>query len=334
MAGLTMVTVRPTHRRRGLLRGMINAHLADAAAHGEPVSGLWASDAVIYGRFGYGVAVEADELEVAGDDGFDRAPAGGFDAVVSLDAAAAAAQLPAVYARAAAGRPGMISRPPAWWTWRRFTDRADVRKGRSPRRHVACRRGGELTGYVVYRQKLDWDDAGHPAGKLDIEELIAVDATAEATLWQHVTHVDLFPRISWWNAPTDSLVPWLVDDRRNVVRGRNPDTLWLRLGDVAGALAARRYLADGSLRLGVRAPGSEEVAGWELTVEGGTGRCRASATAPELELDLATLGSIYLGGFAPSLLARAGAIRGSAEALARADRMFRWPTAPWSAEIF
>ena len=30
MAGLTMVTVRPTHRRRGLLRRLMDLHLADA----------------------------------------------------------------------------------------------------------------------------------------------------------------------------------------------------------------------------------------------------------------------------------------------------------------
>ena len=62
MAGLTMVTVRPTHRRRGILRGLISAHLDDARRRGEPIGGLWASESGIYGRFGYGMAAEGIDL--------------------------------------------------------------------------------------------------------------------------------------------------------------------------------------------------------------------------------------------------------------------------------
>src|SRR4051812_20794820 len=53
MAGLTMVGVRPTHRRRGLLRELMRLHLDDARRRGFPISGLWASEASIYQRFGY-----------------------------------------------------------------------------------------------------------------------------------------------------------------------------------------------------------------------------------------------------------------------------------------
>lgn len=336
MAGLTQVTVRPTHRRRGILRRLIGAHLAGAAAHGEPLSGLWASDALIYGRFGYGVAAEAEEMTVTPDAGFDRAPAGGFDAVAGLDDDAAAAELPAIYDRVAAVRPGMFSRVPAWWRWRRFADRADQRRGRSSRRHVVCRRGGAGTGYVVYRQHLEFDPAGRPAGTLFVEELAAVDAAAEATLWQYLAHVDLFPKIEWWNAPTDALATWLAADRRNVHRVRRSDTLWLHVGDVAAALAARRYAADGVVRLAVRPPDGGAPSRFELTVLGGAGRCAAlDSDTADLELDLAALGAIYLGAHPPSLVARTGAIRGSAATLAHADRMFLWPAAaPWCAEVF
>lgn len=336
MAGLTQVTVRPTHRRRGILRRLIGAHLAGAAAHGEPLSGLWASDALIYGRFGYGVAAEAEEVTVTPDAGFDRAPAGGFDALAGLDDAAAAAELPAIYDRVAAGRPGMFSRLPAWWRWRRFADRADQRRGRSSRRHVVCRRGGAGTGYVVYRQQLEFDPAGRPAGTLHVEELAAVDAAAEATLWHYLAHVDLFPKIVWWNAPPDSLATWVAADRRNVMRVRRSDTLWLHVGDVAAALAARRYAADGVLRLAVRPADGGAPSRFELAVENGAARCAAlDAGATDLELDLGALGAIYLGAYPPSLVARTGAIRGHAAALAQADRMFVWSAAaPWCAEIF
>lgn len=327
MAGLTQVTVRSTHRRRGILTRMIGAHLDDAVARGEPLSGLWASEGSIYGRFGYGVAAEGDDLLLTRDDGF---AAGARDRIEQLDDAGAAAILPGVYARALPVRPGLFSRTQPWWHYRRFLDRVDQRKGRSPRRTVISRRGDEVTGYAVFRQKLGFDDAGRAAGQLDVEEMIALDAGAEASLWHHLTHTDLFPRITYWNAPTDSLAPWLARDRRCAVRRRRDDTLWLNVVDVAGALAARRYRSDGRLRFavtGAKAP-------WELVVEGGVGRCAPSDAEPELVLERIALGSIYLGGVAPSLLARAGQIRGDDDALARADRLFGWPIAPWCAEIF
>lgn len=327
MGALTQVTVRPTHRRRGLLRRMIAAHLDDVAARGEPLSGLWASEGSIYGRFGYGVAAESDELSLVPDDGH---PGGPRDVVVQLDEAAAVQALPGVYDRARPARPGMFARSEPWWRLRCFADRADRRRRHGPRRYVVTRRGDELTGYAMFRQQLGFAD-GRPAGSLEVEELLAIDPIAEATLWHHVTHVDLFPKITYWNAPTDALAPWLALDRRNVVRRRRDDTLWLRLVDVAGALAARRYQNDGTLRLAVI---DASRGRWELTVDGGIGRCEATTAPAELELELAALGSIYLGGFAPSLLARAGHIRGSSDALAKADRIFSWPIAPWCAEVF
>ncbi len=331
MAGLTQVSVRSTHRRRGLLRAMITAHLDDAAARGEPVSGLWASDAPIYGRFGYGVAVEGDELGAGPDDGFARGR--DLDQLELLTDDQAAATLPALYDRGLGLRPGMFSRTADWWRTRRFADRPDQRRGRSARRHVVSLRHGAPTGYAVYRQQLHFDD-GRPAGTVDIEELLGFDATAEATLWHHLTHLDLFPKVSWWNAPTDCLAPWMATDRRRVTRRQRADTLWLRIGDVGRALAGRAYLDDGALVLAVVDAMSGTRTSWQLTVTAGRATCVATDAGPDLELDQAALGAIYLGGTSPSLLAGTGAIRGGPAALTLADRLFRWPVAPWCAEIF
>jgi predicted N-acetyltransferase YhbS len=64
MPGLTMVTVRPSHRRRGIMRELIGRHLADARSRGAAISGLWASETTIYGRFGYGIAAEGDAIRI------------------------------------------------------------------------------------------------------------------------------------------------------------------------------------------------------------------------------------------------------------------------------
>ena len=55
VAAVTVVTVSPGYRRRGLLREMMAHQLSAIRRRGdEPVALLWASESLIYGRFGYG----------------------------------------------------------------------------------------------------------------------------------------------------------------------------------------------------------------------------------------------------------------------------------------
>jgi len=335
MAGLTMVTVRPTHRRRGILRELMRHHLDDARRRGFPISGLWASEASIYQRFGYGLAAEGDLVEIDNAHALALREPREHDEIQWIDEARARRELPAIYSRAAAGRPGTLIRSDVWWRERRFLEAPFFNKGASRRRHVVAARpdSGDLVGYLQYRQRPGFTD-GLPAGQLDIIELVAVDARAEAALWRFALRVDLFPRVTWWNAPTDDPLPWLVADPRRVKR-RRTDTLWLRLDDIPAALAARRYAADGALRLVV----AESGTAWDLAVsDGGHARCAAagsaSSDASALRLALPALGSLYLGAFSASRLARAGLVQGDLAALATADRLFASPVAPWCPEIF
>jgi predicted acetyltransferase len=325
MAGLTLVTVRPTHRRRGILRELVRLHLDDARARGFAISGLWASDAPIYGRFGYGVAAYCDVLEIANAGTLQIAPRD-LDALEPIDETLARAVLPAIYARATADRPGALRRSDVWWRERRFLETPWARGGASKRRHVVARRGDELVGYVVYRQRGKFTD-GVPDGRLEINELLAVDARAEASLWQFALNVDLFPTVAWWNMPADSALPWLVHDMRRV-KTRRADSLWLRIEDVPAAVSARGYHDDGALRFAV------DGATYELTAEAGRGQCTRTAARPALELSGQSLASLFLGCTSATQLARADLVRGDAAAIATADRLFASRVAPWCPEVF
>ena len=334
MAGLTMVAVRPTHRRRGILRELMRLHLDDARRRGYALSGLWASEATIYQRFGYGLAAEGDDLEIASAPGVAFAAPRELDELRWLDLAEAQRVLPAVYRRAIAGRPGALLRFDAWWRERRFLEAPYMRGGASLRRHALAVRGGEPVGYLQYRQRPGFTD-GLPSGTLEIIELIGVDGRAEATLWQLALRADLFPRVTWWNAPVDDVLPWLVADARRIKR-RRTDALWLRIEDAGAALSARRYAAEGALRIVV------DGAAFDLAVgEGGAARCAPAASAeagvggaPVLRVTGPALASLYLGGASASRLARAGVIQGDPAAIAAADRLFAWSIAPWCPEIF
>jgi len=63
-AGVTMVGVHPTHRRRGILTAMMRTKLEAIRERGEPLAILWASEGGIYGRFGYGLASFKASIEI------------------------------------------------------------------------------------------------------------------------------------------------------------------------------------------------------------------------------------------------------------------------------
>jgi GNAT superfamily N-acetyltransferase len=304
-AGLTVVTVRPTHRRRGLLTQLMARYLDDARARGRAIGGLWASEAVIYGRFGFGIAAWGDAVEITGAHQLTIAGAG--DDVELADEARAREVLPDIYARATAQRPGVLRRGDVWWRERRFIEAPYMRKGASRRRHVLAVRDGAPVGYVQYRQRGQFND-GRPSGKLDIIELVGVDARATASLWKFACSVDLFPTVTWWNAPVDDPLIHLASDVRRVARRRN-ETLWLRIEDASAVLAARGFDGSVALRVGDRTYGR----------------------GPEVAVAPHVLPALVMGATRATELAQAGLLTGDVLA---ADRAFTTPVAPWCAEIF
>lgn len=331
MAGTTMVTVQPTHRRRGALTAMMRDHLDDASERGEPLAGLWASESVIYGRFGFGSATENDLVEMHGPR-IDLREEGGnlrfVNAAESLDV------LSSVYDSVRRDRPGVLSRTEAWWNSEVLFDPPPWRDGASSLRVVVHESYGVPDGYALFRQKPEWGET-FPAGQIRIKELLAASDDAHTGLWRFLASVDLFPEIHYWNVPVDDPLRWKVADPRRVTRKRW-DALWLRVLDVPAALTARTYATDGVLRFRVTDPFRPDNDGlYELEVSEGSGVCqRVKGVEPDLSLEIDVLGSLYLGGGDAVSTARGGRIEGSAETVVRLQRMFRGDIQPWCEEIF
>jgi predicted acetyltransferase len=332
--GTTQVTVRATHRRRGVLRAMMQAHLADVRERGEPLAALWASEAGIYGRFGYGCASELARLEVEREHAAFARPLAGGGRCRFLENEAAQVELPAFYETLWRARPGSFARSDAWWKDRHFADPAAMRGGASGLRRAVYERDGAVRGFVQYRMKPHGDEHGLPRGELIIAELHGADAEARAALWRLALDVDLIDRITWWNAPLDDPLHWLLADPRRAMR-RVRDALWLRVVDAPRALGGRCYAREGRITLQLADALLAENSGTWL-VEGGPqgAKCTPAAGTADLELDAEALGAIYLGGIRPSALAHAGRVRGARESLAHADAMFAWSPLPWCPEIF
>ncbi len=332
MAGTTIITVQPTHRRRGVLTAMMDYHLDEASSRGEPLAGLWSSETSIYGRFGYGPATLRHEVEMSTPAVALRNPETPGE-VRFVEAEDAGAVMKEVYETVRERTPGMLSRSEPWWRLRRLRDDESMRRGMSARRYAVYEEDGEALGYVTYRQKQKWED--FPEGEIHVIELIAATPVAHRGLWDFLTNIDLFPKLEWWNAPVDDPLPFDVTDPRRVQR-KLEDALWIRLLDIPAALESRSYEQDGDLVIGVDDPFRPDNTGiYSLSVQDGEAKCEAvDGIEPEVECGVDVLGHLYLGGGDAYGMAHAGRIRADDGAVRRLHRIFRTDRAPWCPEVF
>lgn len=319
-AGVTWVAVAPTHRRQGILTRMMNELHADAAAHDESILMLTASEGAIYQRFGYGVASQCRAIEV------DRRrtevlaeyrPQPGAVQLVDGRNDDVLEQIAALFDRVRKERIGDIDRSLGLFRFARQS------------RGAGTRWAVHADGYASWKVTAKWNN-GHPAHEMELYDLIAATPEAHAALWHTVLSVDLVgPIRSLRAAAIDDHLPHLLTDPRALRTVELSDMLWIHVRDVRGALAARTYGTEDSLVI--------EVDGerWKIdgSPEGAT--VKPAKRRPDLIMDGGALGSIYLGGFRPSELARGRRIEArNADVLRRADHFFSADRMPHTATGF
>ncbi len=324
------VSVLATHRRRGLLSRWIRDEVARAHEAGQVASVLVASEAPIYGRFGYGVASTwcrwtLDAQRAAWGPQVPFAP--GSLRVVSGEGWAEAAQpLHEVVRRR---RAGAIGRPGSIFRW--IGQLVPGLSEQSKRRQFVLHRApdGTVDGALVYEVEGDWDDA-----TLKVGDLLAADDAVAATLVRYACEVDFVRTVVVQDLPPDWPVPWQLQDARAAQSGPLLDGLHVRLHDVAGALAARRYAAPGRVVLAVTDPMGQVDGRYLLEVDDllAVSCERVSDADADLTLGAQALASLWLGaGTTPGLaglVAAGGATVRDETALVRAHALFAWPTAP------
>ena len=332
MAAVSMVTVHPTHRRRGVLRRVMETQLDDVEARGEPLAGLTASEASIYERFGYGTATFTTNWELESDYArlhHAQLPGGGRVRLVGAEEAATVAH--DVYSRLAPTRVGELTRPAEWWP-RLFAPRSG-----GPRFFTAVHEGPDHVpdAFARYRLENHWPD-GVAADILHVLELQAVDADAEGAMWNYLFGIDLVGTITAADRPVDDPLRWRLPDPRRMRVRQLRDHLWVRIVDVAAALGARTYGADDALVLELIDDFRPDSAGCWLLDGGAHGAtCTRTDRAADLSLSAADLGALYLGGVPVSTLSAAGRVQELTNgAVARADRMFLAHPSPWCTTHF
>lgn len=314
-AGVTRVGVLPTHTRRGVLSGLMGSLLTAARADGQALASLRASEATIYGRFGFGVAghVLASVVDTVRARPVTQ-PATGAVRLIPSDQILSV--LPEIYDRSP-GRPGAITRP--GWMWRRYYE--DALSGTKPS-FVAVHTSvdGVDDGFAHY--SLSWDESipGHDHGTGSVLEVFGVSADVERALWAHLLNIDLVRRFVVDCGPVDDVVRSCVRDKRAVLVTGLYDEQWLRILDVGAALSARAWPPGRALVVEVTDDRFAENCGrWRISDDG----VSSTGEPADLATDIASLSAAYLGATSWWELAAAGAVRALHDrALAQADELF------------
>ena len=340
-AGISGVAVLPTHRRRGILSALMRRQLTDIAAASEPVAALFASESVIYGRYGYGPAADQYSFTFSRGDGQLRplpAATGAAPTLRLADPKQVLAEMKAVYEALRPSRPGMLTRHGGFWDLH-VADPEFMREGSSPLRCVVAEGLSGPVGYALYSVKPEWGSDGMPAQVLMLRELFWTSPAVCAALWADLLTRDLVGEVRARMRPADDPIQYLLVDPRRA-RTKVSDALWVRIVDLPTALQRRRYACAVDMVIEVTdslLPANEGR--WRLQAggpgEGGKPTCERTTAPADVMLPVSALGAAYLGGTRLGGLAAAGQItQQRPEALTELSTAMWWDPAPWSPTSF
>lgn len=337
MAGLSWVAVHPDHRRRGLLSAMIRHHFTTVheGGRGETMSGLFASEAAIYGRFGYGQSTTSVRYTLPAKTPL-RLPRDLGDVSTRLEAADPAkhdAIVKQVYDVECRQRPGLTMRPPAMWGPHLQDPVSRRPAGAEGLKIIIAERDGRPTGYAAIRRTASWGERG-PEGKVNVRALHAVDLETSFALWRRVLDFDLMAEVT---------TPVLVEDHPlSIWAGESgastapAHAFWTRIIDVPGALTGRGYASPVDVVLDITDAICPWNAGrWRLSADADGATCEPTTAPPDLTLDIRELGSGYLGGVTLSVLGAAGLVEEhTGGALLACSTAWRSPLLPATPYMF
>jgi predicted acetyltransferase len=333
-AAVTVVTVQPSYRRRGLLTEMMKHQLNDVQERGEePVALLWASESAIYGRYGYGQA--SPQVRLSGKTkttAFRRDVDLGSGSVGEVERDEAIPIIKRLHLALLPQRVGALDRNDDWWVVR-WHDPEPWRHGASAYRFALhYDRRGRPDGYVAFRVKNEWSDSG---AEVIVEEIDAASPEARAGLWRFVLDLDLVRSFTRQGAPMDESVRYVVADLRSV-KAEEQDGTYARLVDVPRALEARRYLTTLDVIIRVEDPLlTHNNASIRLEAGPDGASVSRSRRKPDLIMNVRDLSAIYLGGTPLTALARAGLVSERTEGAAAAtSAAFAWTQPPFCPDFF
>ncbi|WP_058742324.1 GNAT family N-acetyltransferase [Curtobacterium citreum] len=324
---ISAVTVRPTERRRGILRRMMTHALERGVAEGYAVASLTASEGTIYRRFGFGCAIRERAVRVRRARALPfLAPTTGTVTVVTPEWLADG-NARAVFDRFDARTPGSMKRNTSTWPIVTGLRNGDGEPAKDVRAAVHRPDGATdadaVDGYVTWRVK---EGSGRDQDTvLEVVDLVYATDEAYLSLWEFLLSIDLNDVVSYKRSRLDDPIVAALGDNRAYDVDHEEDHVWLRVLDVPAVLASRPYAVDGSIVLAVSDAMGFAAGTYRLEVVDGRGTVTRTAADDsgdaDVRLDVADLGALLIGSVSPVTLAAAGLVRATdpaAPALLRA----------------
>ena len=298
MAGLTWVGVHPDHRRQGVLSAMMAHHVEQTHREGVAISGLHASEPVIYGRYGYGLASQAATLSVSRGatftaPGLDEEAKALETRIATETGADLVSRARGCELRVATAMPGSVVGDEGFYTSALRETPADLRD-KEPRRTMFAVRDGVDVGLAEFRRQHKWEHH-RPQGTVEVRALIGEPA-ARLALLRRLVDLDLMGTVKLPEMAVDDAI-WQWLGPRSATDVTPADNLWLRIVDVERALPQRWYGGECDVVVDLSDPLAPWQAGrWRIVVSGGEGRAERTDADADVALPVAALGSAYLGG--------------------------------------
>ena len=333
VAALTSVGGDATKRGRGALRAIMVEHLERARARGHAASVLNASEASIYGQYGYGHATTMVGYEIDSDRAQFRTPLedpGSIELVTDL--MSSLDDFRAAYEAAACMVPGTGSRNELWW--KRVLGPKKTWRGGGKQIGVIHRdTDGNPDGYLLYSIK----EAGGWVNNasLTINEMLGASVPADLALFQYAVSVPLQRKVVWREGPVDFPARHhLFDPRQQHVVDQH-DLLWLRPLDVATLLASRTYAGDDTIVIAIDDQLFDDQRGpWKLSITAGIGGVELTSARADIELTPTQLAMVLLGDHRVQELATAGVLDADPAIVRRIDRAFLSDRRPYNFSKF
>ncbi|MBF4591067.1 GNAT family N-acetyltransferase [Curtobacterium sp. VKM Ac-1395] len=336
---ITGVTVRPTERRRGILRAMMTHALTRGVEQGYALASLTASEGTIYRRFGFGSAIRERAVSVRRNRALPfLAPTSGTVSVVPL-AWLADGVGRGVFDRFHERTPGSMVRNSGTWPIVFGALTGDGEKAKDVRGAVHRAEGtDEIDGYVTWKVK---DSGGQTT--VEVVDLVYTDDAAYLSMWEFLLSIDLNDVVQYKRSRLDDPIVAALADNRAYDVDHEEDHVWLRVLDVAATLSSRPYAVDGSVTLAVSDAMGFATGTYRLDVVSGAGTVtrlssdvlsEVDGAGVDVALDVADLGALLIGSVSPVTLAAAGLLRASDEAALRLRAMLLPPRTPHGITYF
>jgi predicted acetyltransferase len=324
---ITDVTTSPAHRRRGLVRRLMEDCLADAVAHDVPLAALTASEATIYGRFGFGVATMGQEVELDTGPRFGLRDFTDPGRVEQVDPAGCWPLASDLHDRFHRRSRGSVAAPQFYEAL--ITGRLNFEGGGPDKK---LRAAVHLTHDQVVDGLLVWRPEERDGDKRKAKVLLhlADDADARLALWEFVGNIDLVNHVDYGDFPPGDPLPWALRDFNVLKLTQRYEFLWVRVLDVPRALEARPWTADGEVVLEVADPQGHTTGRYRVVSRDGAAEVTVTDADADLSVDSETLGSLSVGGVDVTALHAAGRVAGEPCAVTRFAAMADLPDEPFN----